>query len=135
MANDATVFNESIGKFDRVLCDVPCSGLGVISRKPEIRYKKPDELAKLPKIQFKIASTSAGYLREGGTLVYSTCTLSKEENENVVKRLMSECGLLPERLPDELQKYSEDGFSVTLLPGEINSDGFYFAKFRKGDKL
>ncbi|MGN0628135.1 MAG: 16S rRNA (cytosine(967)-C(5))-methyltransferase RsmB [Oscillospiraceae bacterium] len=135
MANDATVFNESLGRFDRVLCDVPCSGLGVIRRKPEIRYKKPDEIAKLPQIQFKIASTSAGYLKEGGTLIYSTCTLSKEENENVVKRLMSECGLQAERLPKKLQKYSEDGFSVTLLPGEINSDGFYFAKLRKGDKL
>ena len=114
--------------------DRPCSGLGVIRRKPEIRFKNPSEIEKLPKIQFKIASTSAGYLKDGGTLVYSTCTLSKEENENVVKRLIDECGLRPEKLPEELQKYSKDGFSVTLLPGEINSDGFYFAKLRKGDK-
>ena len=133
-ANDATVFNENLGKFDRVLCDVPCSGLGVIRRKPEIRFKNPNEIEKLPKIQFKIAATSAGYLKDGGTLIYSTCTLSKEENENVVKRLIDECGLRPEKLPEELQKYSKDGFSVTLLPGEINSDGFYFAKLRKGEK-
>ena len=130
--NDATVFNEELGLFDRVLCDVPCSGLGVIRRKPEIRFKKPQDIAQLPKIQYKIASTTAKYLKDGGTMIYSTCTLSKEENENVVKKLIEKDGLVPEKLPDELQKYSKDGFSVTLLPGEINSDGFYFARLRKG---
>ena len=131
MANDATVYNEKMGNFERILCDVPCSGLGVIRRKPEIRFKDPAEIAALPKIQYKIASTSAKYLKDGGTMIYSTCTLSKEENEQVVKRLMEEDGLLPEKLPEELLKYSKDGFSVTLMPGEINSDGFYFAKLRK----
>ena len=130
-ANDATVYNENLGTFDRILCDVPCSGLGVIRRKPEIRYKNPAELFSLPKIQYKIASTSAKYLKDGGTMIYSTCTLSKEENEQVVKRLIEEDGLVPEGLPEELKKYSKDGYSVTLMPGEINSDGFYFAKLRK----
>ena len=129
--NDATVFNELMGTFDRILCDVPCSGLGVIRRKPEIRFKDPAEIAALPKIQYKIASTSAKYLAEGGTMIYSTCTLSKEENEQVVKKLIEEDGLVPAELPEELKKYSKDGYSVTLLPGEINSDGFYFAKLRK----
>ena len=64
-------------------------------------------------------------------MIYSTCTLSKEENEQVVKRLLEEEGLVPEELPEELKKYSKDGYSVTLMPGEINSDGFYFAKLRK----
>lgn len=131
-ANDATVYDESFGKFDKVLCDVPCSGLGVIRRKPEIRFKKPEDLQSLPKIQYRIAAASAKYLKEGGVLVYSTCTLSRDENENVVKQLMEREGLLPEKLPEELQKYSADGYSVTLLPGEINSDGFYFARLRKG---
>lgn len=131
-ANDATVYDESFGKFDKVLCDVPCSGLGVIRRKPEIRFKKPEDLQSLPKIQYRIAEASAKYLKEGGVLVYSTCTLSRDENENVVKQLMEREGLLPEKLPEELQKYSADGYSVTLLPGEINSDGFYFARLRKG---
>ena len=66
--------------------------------------------------------------------MYSTCTLSKDENENVVKQLMEREGLLPDPLPEELQKYSADGYSVTLLPGEINSDGFYFARLRKGKR-
>lgn len=130
-ANDATVYNESMGLFDRVLCDVPCSGLGVIRRKPEIRFKDPAEISALPKIQYKIASTTAKYLKDGGTMIYSTCTLSKEENEQVVKRLIEEDGLVPCELPEELEKYSKDGYSVTLMPGEINSDGFYFAKLRK----
>ncbi len=130
-ANDATVFDEKLGTFDRVLCDVPCSGLGVIRRKPEIRFKDPAEISTLPKIQYRIASTTAQYLKEGGTMIYSTCTLSKEENEQVVKRLLEEDGLVPEKLPEKLEKYSKDGFSVTLMPGEINSDGFYFAKLRK----
>ena len=129
--NDATVFNELMGTFDRILCDVPCSGLGVIRRKPEIRFKDPAEIAALPKIQYKIASTSAKYLAEGGTMIYSTCTLSKEEYEQVVKKLIEEDGLVPAELPEELKKYSKDGYSVTLMPGEINSDGFYFAKLRK----
>lgn len=130
-ANDATVFDEKLGTFNRILCDVPCSGLGVIRRKPEIRFKDPAEIAALPKIQYKIASTSAKYLAEGGTMIYSTCTLSKEENEQVVKKLIEEDGLVPAELPEELKKYSKDGYSVTLMPGEINSDGFYFAKLRK----
>lgn len=130
-ANDATVFDEKLGTFNRILCDVPCSGLGVIRRKPEIRFKDPAEIAALPKIQYKIASTSAKYLADGGTMIYSTCTLSKEENEQVVKKLIEEDGLVPAELPEELKKYSKDGYSVTLMPGEINSDGFYFAKLRK----
>ena len=129
-ANDATVYSEELGTFDRVLCDVPCSGLGVIRRKPEIRFKDPAEIATLPKIQYKIASTTAKYLKDGGTMIYSTCTLSKEENEQVVKLLLEE-GLVPAELPEELKKYSKDGYSVTFMPGEINSDGFYFAKLRK----
>ena len=133
-ANDATVFDEKLGTFERVLCDVPCSGLGVIRRKPEIRFKDPAEISALPKIQYKIASTTAKYLKDGGTMIYSTCTLSKEENEQVVKRLIEEDGLLPCELPEEIKKYSKDGYSVTLMPGEINSDGFYFAKLRKEAK-
>lgn len=130
-ANDATVYDSKMGTFDRVLCDVPCSGLGVIRRKPEIRFKDQREISALPKIQYKIASTSAKYLKNGGIMIYSTCTLSKGENEEVVKRLMIEDGFVPEKLPKELEKYSKDGFSITLMPGEINSDGFYFAKLRK----
>ena len=116
-ANDATVYDESFGKFDKVLCDVPCSGLGVIRRKPEIRFKKPEDLQSLPKIQYRIAAASAKYLKEGG-VVYSTCTLNKNENEEVARRFARE------------NSY-EITFEETIMPYS-GSDGFYICKMRKG---
>lgn len=129
--NDGTVYSEKLGTFDRILCDVPCSGLGVIRRKPEIRFKDYREVKTLPPVQYKIASTSAKYLKKGGTMMYSTCTLSDEENSAVVKRLITEAGLVPRELPEPFKKYSDDGYSVRLLPGQIGSDGFYFALLGK----
>lgn len=138
VVGDASVYDESLGVFDKILCDAPCSGLGVIRRKPEIRFKKPEELSGLPEIQFAVASTAAKYLAPGGALVYSTCTLSRAENEAVAERLQKECGLVPAPLPkamirsESVGRYSADGFSVTLMPGELESDGFYFARFQRG---
>lgn len=86
--SDATVFCEALGKFDRVLCDVPCSGIGVIGKKPDIKYKKESEFAQLPQIQYNIICNASRYLLDGGRLVYSTCTLSKRENEDVVSRFI-----------------------------------------------
>ena len=118
MVNDACVYNEKLGKFDRVLCDVVCSGLGVIGKKPEIRYKniKADELFS---VQSKILETSSKYLEKGGILVYSTCTLNKRENEAVVE--------------DFLGRHSE--FSLqeqkTYFPDTDGCDGFFVAKLVK----
>jgi len=143
VVGDASVYDEALGVFDKILCDVPCSGLGVIRRKPEIRFKKPEDLSGLPEIQFSIASNAARYLAPGGVLVYSTCTLSRAENEAVTERLQKECGLVPVPLPkamvlpeamilpDLIKNDSADGFSVTLMPGELDCDGFYFARFQK----
>lgn len=86
MQNDASKFNGALPQADRVLCDVPCSGFGVIRRKPEIKYKPPEEFAGLPEIQYQILETSARYVKSGGTLVYSTCTLSRAENDDVADR-------------------------------------------------
>lgn len=85
---DAAVQDVSLGKFDRILCDVPCSGFGVIRRKPEIKYKPAGSIQNLPNIQYKILENSSHYLEEGGTLVYSTCTLLPEENGDVVRRFL-----------------------------------------------
>lgn len=68
---------------DLVVADVPCSGLGIIRKKPDIRYKNPRELAQLPALQRSILENAAGYVRPGGTLVYSTCTILPEENQDV----------------------------------------------------
>ena len=88
--NDATEFNESLVNADKIICDVPCSGFGIIRRKPEIRYKDLDSIKELPEIQFKILETSSKYLKKGGRLLYSTCTLNKRENEKVVERFLAQ---------------------------------------------
>lgn len=125
--NDATIYSEDLGKFDRVLCDVPCSGLGVIGKKPEIRYKKinPDELFDL---QYSILKNGAKHLKSGGILVYSTCTLNKRENEAVVEKFASEHSeFSPYALP-----FAKDGENYkTFLPDEDDCDGFFVAAFKK----
>ena len=125
--NDAQIFNSELGRFDRILCDVPCSGLGVIGKKPEIRYKKivPEALFSL---QYDILQTSAKYLDNGGILVYSTCTLNKRENEDVVFKFLSEYSEFePYPLP-----FAENGeFYKTFLPNRDGCDGFFVAAIRK----
>ena len=83
---DASVFNSELGLADKVLCDVPCSGLGIIRRKPEIKYKSEAELSDLPDIQYAILDNASEYVKKGGRMIYSTCTLSKAENEDVVEK-------------------------------------------------
>lgn len=78
---DASCYNEAYGKADRVLCDVPCSGFGIVRRKPEIRYKPQGEVDKLPDLQYLILRNAARYVKKGGRLVYSTCTLNPEKTK------------------------------------------------------
>ena len=118
---DAAVFNPSLEKADRVLCDVPCSGLGIIRRKPEIKYKSPESLENLPEIQLQILRTACEYLKVGGRLVYSTCTLNKSENEDIVNRFLSE------NKSFALVCDGESGAMTTLMPHKNNSDGFFIA--------
>ena len=125
--NDAAVFSEELGSFDRVLCDVPCSGLGIISRKPEIKYKDPKEFAGLPPIQAQILETSARYLKKGGILTYSTCTVLPEENENIVKAFLENH---PDFEPYEQPEHTS-GWYTALFPNMRGSDGFFIATIRK----
>ena len=118
--NNAEEFNESIPKADKILCDVPCSGFGVIRRKPEIRYKDLDSIKDLPEIQYKILETSSKYLKKGGRLIYSTCTLNKKENEKVVEKYLKNGGFT-------LIKQK------TIISGDNGGDGFYFAVMEKTD--
>lgn len=115
---DASVFNEQLPKADKVLCDVPCGGLGVIRRKPEIKYKDFTFIDKLYDLQYNILNNASLYLKENGVLVYSTCSLSKKENENICERFLSE------HTDFHLESM------VTLIPHK-DSDGFFFAKFIK----
>lgn len=112
---------------DRIICDVPCSGYGVMAKKPEIRHKHPDESARLPEIQYDILENCSRYLKVGGVLVYSTCTLLRVENDGVVDRFLSDH---PEFA---LEGFEAGGLSVpegrvTLTPDIHSTDGFYIAK-------
>ena len=118
---DSSVLNEEyINKFDRVLLDAPCSGLGDLRHKPEIRFHlKPDNIDELTSLQKKLLEVNGQYVKEGGILVYSTCTLNKKENEKQIQTFLknhSEYELIEEK---------------TLFPYIENSDGFYYAKMRR----
>ncbi len=117
--NDATEYNENLGQFDRVLCDVPCSGFGVIRRKPEIKYKSLDEFSELPAIQLEILKTSVKYLKPDGQIMYSTCTLRQVENREVVDKFLCE------------NKDFEIVSEQTLFPQINDSDGFYFCVLKR----
>ncbi len=118
-AGDASEWDAGLGGFDRVLCDVPCSGFGIIRRKPEIKYKPQKAIQNLPEIQYKILQTSAHYLKPGGRLVYSTCTLLPAENEQVVGRFLQ----------------AQAGFALcsqtTYTGEELDTDGFFVAVMEK----
>lgn len=116
---DATVFDKELGEFDCILCDVPCSGLGVIRRKPEIKYTKPDDFKELEETQKKIVENALRYLKKGGKLLYSTCTLRRAENENLVIWLEKEY--------NDLYK----SYEHTFMPHKDGTDGFYCALFEK----
>ncbi len=126
-----------VGRCDRVLCDVPCSGLGVIAKKPEIRHKDLSESARLPAIQAAILEASAAYLKSGGVLVYSTCTILPAENEQVVGAFLD---VHPEFEPVDFTLPARDASvtdiasahgMMTLLPHTHRTDGFFIAKMRK----
>jgi 16S rRNA (cytosine967-C5)-methyltransferase len=118
---DASLADESLyNTADRVLCDVPCSCLGTINRKPEIKYKDFGFVDKLCELQYNILSSSSLYLKQGGLLVYSTCSLNKNENENICDRFLKENG--------NFEKY---GDYRTLLPHIDKTDGFFIAVLRR----
>lgn len=117
--------------FDVVLCDVPCSGLGIIRKKPDIRYKDPKALSGLPAVQRAILENAGQYVRPGGVLLYATCTVLPEENEAVTEAFLSrrrEFRKEPFSLPGLEEE--NDG-SLHLWPQRHDTDGFYVCKMRK----
>ena len=117
--------------FDAVLCDVPCSGLGVIRKKPEIRYKDPKALKGLPAVQRAILENACRYVRPGGVLLYSTCTILPEENERVTDAFLAghpEFAAVPFSFHESWE--APEG-KLTLWPQCHGTDGFYLCKMRK----
>ncbi len=123
---------EWVGQMDTVICDAPCSGLGIIRKKPDIRYKDLAELKQLPKLQKQILQNQAAYVRPGGLLLYSTCTLVRAENEGLVEQFLEEnkdFALEPLPLPDVFPKNTSG--MLALVPGEYDTDGFFIARLRR----
>ena len=122
---------EWAGQMDAVIVDVPCSGYGIIRKKPDIRYKDPDTMKELPALQLQILRAQAKAVKPGGVLIYSTCTLVRRENEGVVEKfLKAEPDFTLEKLPLPAV-FPDNGGMLRLLPGEYDTDGFFIARFRK----
>ena len=155
---DGTETDEGLaGKADVVLLDVPCSGLGVIGKKRDIKYRADrGRFAGLEELQRQIVRASAGYVKPGGTLLYSTCTIQRGENEGMVRYIARDLGfepvslenVLPEAVLEQKNRFLEDlrrvgkepdadlteeerNACIQLLPGYMESDGFFLAKFRR----
>lgn len=133
MLQDAAEFRpEWESAMDVVMADAPCSGLGIIRKKPDIRYKNLQETEALPRLQGKILRNQAKYVRPGGVLLYSTCTVLKRENQEVVHAFLGEHPeFYPERLnlPQGIPE-TENGM-LTLIPGQHETDGFFICRLRR----
>lgn len=134
---DACVTDEeSIGQADIVIADLPCSGLGVLGKKPEIKYRMtPEQIDELARLQKQILDTVHKYVKPGGILLYSTCTIDRQENEEIARWFAAHYPFTPVHVADvlgeEMAKWeSEEGY-LQLLPGIHRCDGFFLAKFRR----
>lgn len=117
---------------DAVIVDVPCSGYGIIRKKPDIRYKNPDTMAQLPQLQLQILCNQARYVRPGGVLLYSTCTLVRRENEGVVEKFLKThpaFSLEPLPLPEVFPENTSG--MLALIPGMYDTDGFFICRMRR----
>ena len=133
--NDSAKFNKSfVNRFDRVLCDVPCSGFGLVAKKPDIKYNKTqDDVLNIIKIKKNILDNAASYVKPGGFLVYSTCTVNPEENINQINRFLSGH---PNFRPSEISgiEYKIDTLSegyISLFPNTDGTDGFFIYKLQR----
>lgn len=136
---DATVYNEAlVEKADVVIADVPCSGIGVIGKKCDIKYRiNEDEIKNIVELQKKIMKNAWKYVKKGGTLIYSTCTISRDENEDMVQWITENTPLKPESLdtylPKELVADTTQKGYLQLLPGIHKCDGFFIARLKRED--
>ena len=128
----AQLRSEWVGTMDAVIADVPCSGYGIIRKKPDIRYKDPASMEDLPALQAKILATQANYVKPGGILLYSTCTLVRRENEDVVEAfLQNHPDFTPEPLPLPAVFPKNTTGMLALIPGQYDTDGFFICRLRR----
>ena len=138
--NDATIFKEELMESaDLVFCDLPCSGLGIMARKPDIKYNSSEEkIRELSLLQKKILDNAVKYVKFGGTLLFSTCTMTKAENEENFRYISEKKGfstygfdnLLIDEFTREEKKEASGGY-LRLIPGAHDTDGFFISRFKK----
>ena len=134
--HDARLHDEELKNVaDVLLLDLPCSGLGILGRKNDIKHSiKRQSLEELSKLQWEIIKSSWDYVKVGGTLIYSTCTVNSQENEEMVKRICDELPFqmvdITDNLPEPLKKSAKNGY-IQLIPGEFGTDGFFIAKMKR----
>jgi 16S rRNA (cytosine967-C5)-methyltransferase len=138
LKNDAEEYEQGFEeKFDKVIVDAPCSGLGVIKRKPEILLRLSlDDINKLIAIQRNILKNAARYVKKSGTLLYCTCSISPEENELQIRKFLEEndnFSLSEMRLPEEFYKNANiaPAGEIAIYPGDFAGDGFYICRLTK----
>ena len=124
--------SEWVGQMDAVIADVPCSGYGIIRKKPDIREKDPDTMVSLPALQLAILNNQAKYVKKGGLLLYSTCTLVRRENEGVVEKfLKANSDFCTEKLPLPANFPTNESGMLKLVPGQYDTDGFFICRLRR----
>ena len=124
--------SEWVGQMDAVIADVPCSGYGIIRKKPDIREKDPDTMVSLPALQLAILNNQAKYVKKGGLLLYSTCTLVRRENEGVVEKfLKANPDFCTEKLPLPANFPTNESGMLKLVPGQYDTDGFFICRLRR----
>jgi len=135
--HDAASVDESLlGKADRVLVDAPCTGYGIIRKKPDIKWARTvTDIKEITDLQFKILSAASKYVKPGGSIVYSTCTIEREENRDLVERFLAdnkdfEFEEIDRLLPEVLKEYSGKGY-IELYPNINGIDGFFIAKMKR----
>lgn len=129
LCSDGRIYDPKLPEADLVLCDVPCSGLGVIKDKPEIKYKDISGFSELPRIQYDILSNASGYVKSGGVLVYSTCTVNSAENSGVTDKFLSENKNF--KRDEKLPNVRIARGSYTIYPNVYGSSGFYICRMIK----
>lgn len=130
--NTGEIYDPTLGDMDVVLCDVPCSGIGVIPKKPDLRYKSMGDMAKLCTLQYDLLSTASKYVKLNGRIVYSTCTINRQENENVVDKFLGQNDnfkLVKQSCPIENSINSDE--KITFLSHLTGFDGFFVAVLEK----
>jgi len=142
VADAADLVDRNVGEFDRILLDAPCSGFGVIRRKPDLKWNKTaEDIKAISEIQYDLLERVAPLLKPDGYLVYSTCTIDSQENQDVVERFIAEHPeyeldkSLAEDLPTGLtEKIDASKGYVQILPHHFSSDGFFIARIKRVSK-